>query len=146
MSACSVSRNSGLFLTLALPISEQMRGVAGPAGGGAGVSPVTGGSEILATRSRSPDQRSYHCQDRQADAGSKSQRISRQPTVVRKARRLAQTGSRSLASLGMKINGPVHKYFQQTAKNLASGGRLVRVEVSSKSEDKPFIKSMPKRG
>jgi hypothetical protein len=32
MSACSLSRNSGLFLTLALPISEQMRGVAGPAG------------------------------------------------------------------------------------------------------------------
>src|SRR6266704_6578203 len=32
MSACSLSRNSGLFLTLALPISEQMRGLAGPAG------------------------------------------------------------------------------------------------------------------
>src|SRR5947208_6197348 len=36
MSACGLSCNSGLFLTLALPISEQMRGVAGPAGGGAG--------------------------------------------------------------------------------------------------------------
>src|SRR5437588_9910550 len=37
MSACSLSRNSGLFLTLALPISEQRRGLARPAGGGAGV-------------------------------------------------------------------------------------------------------------
>jgi hypothetical protein len=46
----------------------------------------------------------------------------------------------------MKIKGPVHKYFQQIAKNLASGRRLVRVEVSSKSVGKPFIKSMPKRG
>jgi hypothetical protein len=39
-----------------------------------------------------------------------------------------------------------HKYFQQIAKNLASGWQLVIVEVSGKSVRGPFVKSMPKRG
>jgi hypothetical protein len=38
------------------------------------------------------------------------------------------------------------KLFQRTAKNLASRDWLVKVEVSSKSVRKLFIKSMPKRG
>jgi len=49
-----------------------------------------------------------------------------------------QTGSRFLASFGMTINGPFHKYFQHIAKNLASGWQLVRVEGSSKSVRGPF--------
>src|SRR5437879_13345002 len=43
-------------------------------------------------------------------------------------------------SLGMTIKGTFHKYFEQIAKNLASGWPLVRVEVSSKSVRGPSIK------
>jgi len=95
---------------------------------------------------RVPVEIKFLCQDRHADAESKSRRISWQPKGAREARRLVQTGSRFLASFGMTINGPFHKYFQHIAKNLASGWQLVRVEGSSKSVRGPFIKSMPKRG
>jgi hypothetical protein len=46
----------------------------------------------------------------------------------------------------MSIKRPFQKLFRQSAKNLATGGQIVRVEMSSKPVHKPFIKSKPKRG
>src|SRR6266480_7913280 len=147
MSACSLSRNSCLFLTLALPISEQMRGLARPAGGGAGVystlrvevkswprAPEVLIKEVSIARTV---MRALH---RNLEEFPGNQQACGRPGDWR--RREADPSLRS----GRKFEGPVHKYFQQIAKNLASGRRLVRVEVSNKSVGKPFIKSIPKRG
>jgi hypothetical protein len=96
----------------------------------------------------SPKSRSggYECQRRHAAGESSSQRISRQPRGQLEASRLAQRKSKSFASLGMTIRVYFRRFFQQTAKNLASREWLVRVEVSSKSVRGAFIKGMPKRG
>ncbi|HUE54328.1 MAG TPA: hypothetical protein VMO76_00765, partial [Candidatus Udaeobacter sp.] len=56
-----------------------------------------------------------------------------------------------IASLRMTIKGLSHRwlfwsFFNRLARNLASGGRLVRVEVSRKICSEPFITSEPGRG